>query len=67
MLTQTARYMLGVVVVVIVLFVKVYMVFLHKEYWSTREIAVQNFWGDIIQKSLRFGSNLNICRGTKNR
>ena len=40
MLTQITRYMTDVVVAVTVLFVKVYMVFSHKAYWSTREIAV---------------------------
>ena len=55
-LTQMTRYMTDVVVVVTALFVKVYMVFSHKAYWSTR--------GRIIQKSVRFGSNLIIRRGT---
>ena len=40
MLTQMTRYMTDVVVVVTVLFVKVYMVLSHKAYWSTREVAV---------------------------
>ena len=57
-LTQMIRYMTDVVVVVTVLFVKVYMAFSYKAYWS-------NFWGGIILKSVRFGSNLNIRRGTK--
>ena len=39
-LAQMTRYMTDVVVVVTVLFVKVYMVFSHKAYYSTREIAV---------------------------
>ena len=39
-LAQMIRYMTDVVVVVTVLFVKVYMVFSHKAYCSTREIAV---------------------------
>ena len=39
-LTQMTRYMTDVVVVVTLLFVKVYMVFSHKTYWSTREITV---------------------------
>ena len=64
-LTQMTRYMTDVFVVVTVLFDKVYMVFSHKAYWSTREIAVENFWGGIIQKSVRFGRNLIIRRGTK--
>ena len=42
MLTQATRKVVSVVVVT-VLFVKVYMVFSHKTYWSTREMAVQNF------------------------
>ena len=41
MSTQMTRYMTDVVVVVTVLFVKVYMVFSHKAYWSTREIPVK--------------------------
>ena len=64
-LTQMTRYMTDVFVVVTDLFDKVYMVFSHKAYWSTREIAVENFWGGIIQKSVRFGRNLIIRRGTK--
>ena len=39
-LTQITRYMTDLVVVVTVLFVKLYMVFSYKAYWSTREIAV---------------------------
>ena len=40
MLTQMARYMADVGVAMTVLFVKVYMVFSDKAYWSTRKIAV---------------------------
>ena len=39
-LTQMTRYMTDVAVVVTVLLVRVYMVFSHKAYWSTKEIAV---------------------------